>query len=356
MDIGFRSQGLLLLSVDPRLNGYTAEQTSRFLAELRQRAEQLPGVDAAVCTDVPLLAGGNRSEGFTVTGHAEKDGAFTFADLYMVTPGYFDALGTRLIAGRDFNHEVAGGLRTAVVNEAFANRLFGNANPIGQHVNSDRWTYEIIGVAGNAKSRTLGEDARPILYRSLDQSIGDDPSEMGYTVVLHTRADPALLAEPARLQVYALDRAMAVYNEETMEKHVRTAYSLPRAAATLFGAFGGIGLVLASIGLYGVMSYGVSRRTREIAIRIAVGARPGAVERVVVRQGMTLACIAVVLGWPAAWMLSRLAASFLYGIQPHDLFTFVAVPLMLTVIALAACWIPARRAAGVQPMEALRVE
>jgi predicted permease len=356
IDIGFRSQGLLMLSVDPRLNGYTAEQTSRFLAELRQRAAALPGVDAAVCTDVALLSGGNRSEGFTVAGHSGKDAAFTFADLYMVTPGYFDTLGTPRIAGRDFAGEVAGGPRTAVVNKAFAERLFGGANPVGQHVSSGHWTYEIIGVVGNAKSRTLGEDPRPLLYRSLDQSIVDDPSMMGYTLIVHTRANPSGLAEALRRQVYAIDPALVIYNEETMDEHIRTAYFLPRVAAMLFGVFGGIGLVLAAVGLYGVMSYAVSRRTREIAIRMAVGARPGAVERLIVRQGMTLACAAVALGWPAAWMLSKLAASYLYGIQPHDAITFFAVPVMLAVIALAACWIPARRAATVNPMDALRVE
>jgi predicted permease len=356
IDIGFRSQGLLMLSVDPRLNGYTAEQASRFLAELRQRAAALPGVDAAVCTDVALLSGGNRSDGFTVAGHSGKDAAFTYADLYMVTPGYFDTLRTPRIAGRDFAGEVAGGPRTAVVNKAFADRLFGGANPVGQHVSGDHWTYEIIGVVGNAKSRTLGEDPRPLLYRSLDQSIVDDPSMMGYTLIVHTRANPSGLAEALRRQVYAIDPAMAIFNEETMDGHIRTAYFLPRVAAMLFGVFGVIGLVLAAVGLYGVMSYAVSRRTREIAIRMAVGARPGAVERLIVRQGMTLACIAVALGWPAAWMLSKLAASYLYGIQPHDAITFSAVPLMLAVIALAACWIPARRAATVNPTDALRVE
>jgi predicted permease len=274
----------------------------------------------------------------------------------MVTPGYFEALGTRRIAGRDFGGEAADGPRTAIVNKAFADRLFGGANPIGQHVESTRRTYEIIGVAGNAKSRTLGEDARPILYRSLDQSIVDDPSDMGYTLVVHTRGNPALLAESLRRQVYALDPAMAVYNEETMDEHIRAAYSLPRIAATLFGVFGAIGLVLAAVGLYGVMSYGVNRRTREIGIRMALGAWPGLVEGLIVRRGMILAAIALGLGWPAAWMLSKLAASFLYGIRPHDAVTFAVVPVLLALIALAACWIPARRAARINPTEALRME
>jgi predicted permease len=338
------------------LNGYTPERTSHFLAELRQRAAALPGVDAAVCTDVALLSGGNRSDGFTVTGQAGKDAAFTNADLYMVTPGYFEALGTPRIAGRDFGGEAADGPRTAIVNKAFADRLFGGANPIGQHVNGGHWTYEIIGVAGNAKSRTLGEDTRPILYRSLDQSIVDDASLMGYTLVVHTRGNPAALAEAVRRQVYALDPAMAIYNEETMEEHIRSAYFLPRVAAALFGVFGSIGLVLAAIGLYGVMSYAVGRRRREIGIRMAMGARPGSVERLVVREGMTLAAIATALGWPAAWMLSKLAASFLYGIPPHDAITFAGAPVLLAAVALAACWIPARRAARINPTEALRTQ
>jgi predicted permease len=356
IDIGFRSQGLLMLSVDPRLNGYTPDRTSRFLAQLRQRVVALPGVDAAVCTDVALLSGGNRSEGFTVTGNSEKDKAFTNADLYMVTPGFFEAVGTPRIAGRDFGGEVATGPKTAIVNKAFADRLFGGENPIGQHVSSGPWTYEIIGVAGNAKSRTLGENTRAILYRSLDQSIVDDPSLMGYTLVVHTQGNPAAMAEAVRRQVYALDPAMAIYNEETMEEHIRSAYFLPRVAAALFGVFGGIGLVLAAVGLYGVMSYAVSRRRREIGIRMAMGAGPGSVERMIVRQGMTLAAIAVALGWPAAWMLSKLAASFLYGIQPHDALTFATAPVFLVVVALGACWIPARRAAQVNPTEALRAE
>jgi ABC-type antimicrobial peptide transport system permease subunit len=149
---------------------------------------------------------------------------------------------------------------------------------------------------------------------------------------------------------------MAVFNEETMEEHIRAAFFLPRMAATLFGVFGFIGLVLATVGLYGVMSYSVSRRTREIGIRMALGAQPGSVERLVLRQGLVLTLIALMLGWPAAWMLAKTASSFLYGIQPHDAFTFALVPPFLAVIALGACYIPARRAASIDPMQALRTE
>ena len=163
-----------------------------------------------------------------------------------------------------------------------------------------------------------------MLFRSLDQSIAEDPSGMGYTLVVHTSGNPAAMSEPVRRQIYALDKNIAIYNEETMEEHVKSAYFLPRLAATLFGVFGGIGLMLAAIGLYGVMSYAVSRRTREIGIRMALGARTGNVARLIVRQGMVLALIAMVLGWPVAWMLSRFASSFLYGITPHDVVTFAS--------------------------------
>jgi ABC-type antimicrobial peptide transport system permease subunit len=141
-----------------------------------------------------------------------------------------------------------------------------------------------------------------------------------------------------------------------MEEHLRDALFLPRLAATLFGVFGFIGLTLAAVGLYGVMSYSVSRRTREIGIRMALGAQTGAVQRLIVRQGMTLALIAVGIGLPAALAVAKLSASLLYGVRPHDVATFVSVPLFLGAVALVACWVPARRAAGVDPQIALRCE
>lgn len=356
IDLGFRSQGLLLMSMDPRLNGYTPEQISRFMRELRQKVTALPGVDAAVPTDVAMLSGGHRSDGFTVAGREGNDAVNAMTELYMITPGYFRAMGIPMLAGHDVADEAANGPRVALVNRAFADRLFPGGNPIGQHVHGGSWTYEIIGVVGNTKSRTLGEDTRPVLYRSLDQSIAEDPSGMGYTLVVHTPGNPAALSEAVRRQIYGLDPNIAIYNEETMEEHVKSAYFLPRLAATLFGVFGGIGLLLAAVGLYGVMSYAVSKRTREIGIRMALGARSGNVARLIVRQGMALALIAMALGWPAAWMLSRFASSFLYGIKPHDALTFALAPAFLGTIALIACWLPARRAASVDPMEALRTE
>ena len=249
----------------------------------------------------------------------------------MVTPGYFETMGIPRIAGRDFGGETASGPRTAVVNRAFAERFFGGENPVGQQVTTGGGvTYQIIGVAGNVKTISLGEDLTPVLYRSLQQNVAAEPPLLGYTLVVHTARNPAAMKEAVRGQIHALDRSMAVFNEETMEEHVRSAFFLPRLAATLFGVFGGIGLVLATVGLYGVMSYAVSRRTREIGIRMAMGAQPGTVERFVLRQGLVLTLLAVALGWPAAWILAKLSASFLYGIYPHDALTFAIVPAFLS--------------------------
>jgi ABC-type antimicrobial peptide transport system permease subunit len=159
-----------------------------------------------------------------------------------------------------------------------------------------------------------------------------------------------------RNEIHALDPTIAIFNVETMEEHLRDALFLPRLAGTLFGIFGITGLVLTAVGLYGVMSYSVTRRTREIGIRLALGAPIGAVQRLVVRQGMALILIAITLGVPCALALARFATSILYGVRPHDAVTFTLVPLFLLVVALLACWIPSRRIAKVDPQNALRYE
>ncbi len=356
IDIGFRSQGLLMMSVDPREHGYTAERTVQLLGQLRERVAALPGVRSAACTDVAPLSLGNRSDGFSVEGRPETLDSNSTVDLYMATAGYFDTMGISRIAGRDFANGGAAAPRVAVVNEAFVRQLFKNENPIGQRVSGGGVSYQIIGIVRNAKSRTLGEQQRPVLYRSLAQSVGSDPSFLGYTVVVRSAGDTAGLASAVRGEIRALEPALAVFNIETMEEHLRGALFLPRLAGTLFGVFGVVGLLLAAVGLYGVMSYSVSRRTREIGIRMALGAQPAGVKRLIVWQGMVLTLIAVVLGWGAAFAVTNLFTSILYGVRPHDLLTFTVVPVFLAGVAFLACWIPSRQAARVDPLVALRYE
>jgi predicted permease len=356
IDIGFRSRGMLMMAVDPRVHGYSAERTTQFLDQLRQRVAALPGVTSAACTDIVPLSMGGRSDGFDVEGGPKPAPSVPSAELYMVTPGYFDTMGIPRVAGRDFANDGANAPRVAEVNEVFAQRLFKNENPIGRRVNGAGVSYEIIGVVKNVKSRTLGEDLRPVLYRSLAQSAAGDPSLMGYSVLVRTARDPGALATAVRHEIRSLDPALAIFNAATMEEHLRDALFLPRLAGTLFGVFGCVGLLLAGVGLYGVMSYSVSRRTREIGIRMALGAQTAGVQRLIVRQGMLLTSIAVVLGLSAAWVAAKLFTSILYGVAPHDLATFTVVPLFLAAVAFLACWIPSRRAARVDPLTALRYE
>jgi predicted permease len=356
IDIGFRSRGILMMAVDPRVHGYTAERTTQFLTQLRRRVAALPGVTSAACTDtVPLSMGGRRDE-FHAVGRPESAGADPGVDLYMVNPGYFEAMGISRVAGRDFAGEKATAPKVAVVNELFAQRLFPNESAVGQRVTGGGETYEIVGVVKNIKSRTLGEEPRPVLFRSLEQSMGGDPSFLGYTLLVRSAGDPAALGSAVRREIRALDPTLAIFNAETMEEHLHNALFLPRLAGTLFGVFGVAGLLLAAVGLYGVMSYSVSRRTREIGIRLALGAQMGEVQGLIVGQGMRLTLIAVVFGLAAAWAVAKLSTSILYGVRPHDVVTFTAVPLFLAAVAFLACWIPSRRAARVDPLTALRHE
>jgi predicted permease len=359
--IGFRSDGIVSVSVDPRINGYTPQRTVQFFSVLRQRIAGAPGVASVVVTDSIPLNGGNRSDGFRAVVKPKSSANSPalpdpIVEMYMVTPGYFEVMGIPRLAGRDFAGESADGPKVAVVNEAFARRLFGTENPIGQSVADGDVRYQIIGVVGNIKSRTLGEETRPVLFRSLDQSVASDPSFMGYTVLMRSDGNPVDVVAIARNQIKALDPAMAVYNVETMQEHLRDAFFLPRLAATLFGVFGAIGLVLAAVGLYGVMSYSVSRRRREIGIRMALGAQVRQVQALILRQGMVLTLVAVVVGLPAAFALARLFSSVLYGVSASDPATFVIVPVFLALVALLACWLPARRAAKLDPQIVLRSE
>ncbi len=359
IDVGFRSRGVVMMAVDPRVHGYTAERTARLLTRLRDRVVVLPGVASAAWTDIVPLSLGGRRDGFRVEGappRAGPDSSDRPVDLYMVTPGYFETMGISIVAGRDFSREGSSAPKVAVINQVLARLFFGDEPAIGRRVVGGGATYQIIGVVKNVKSRTLGEDLSPVLYRSLTQNLEGDPSLMGYSLLVRSVTAPAGVATSIRREIHALDPDLAVFHSETMDQHLGKALFLPRLAGTLFGVFGLAGLVLAAIGLYGVMSYSVSRRTREIGIRLALGAQRGGIQRLVVRQGMRLTVPAIGLGLVGALASAKVFASVLYGIRPHDRMTFVVVPLFLTAVALLACWIPSRRAARLDPLAALREE
>ncbi|HEY5255153.1 MAG TPA: ABC transporter permease [Acidobacteriaceae bacterium] len=355
IDIGFRSRNVVMVSVDPRIHGYSPERTTQFLALLRERVAGLPGVLSVAATDSVPLSGGNRSDALHADGQPQN-GPDPGVELYMATPGYFETLGIPRLMGRDFGNESPTAPKVAIINEALAEHLYGRTNPIGHTLTGGGATYHIIGVVKNIKSRSYGEETRYVLFRSLAQNTGSDPSFLGYQLLVQTSGDPGAVIQATRAQIRALDPNMAVYGVETMQEHLSKALFLPRLAGTLFGVFGFIGLTLAAVGLYGVISYSVAHRTHEIGIRLALGSPLSAIRGLVLRQGISLIVIAIAIGMPAAWFAAKFSRSFLYGVRPHDPITFVVVPLFLAAIALVACWVPARRASKTDPQTALRYE
>jgi predicted permease len=356
VDPGFRTRGVLIMSMDPVHNGYTGQQTPLLLKRLGERVAEVPGINSVAWTDhVPLSFYGQSSE-FHNAAREARAGHDPLADVYQVSSGYFETIGIPWIAGRDFNTVDPGAPKQAVVNEAFARTIFGAGRAVGEQVTSDKTTYEIVGLVKDAKSQTLGEAAQPILYRSLEQNIGLAAPTFGFSLLVRYEGNAPELRTTVRNEIHALNPQLAIFNEKTIEEHLSDAQILPRVSAAMFGFFGLAGLLLAAVGLYGVMSYSVSSRTAEIGIRLALGATRSGVQRLVVRQGVLLACIAMGIGLPLALAATRVVAGVLYGIAPHDWITFTTVPAFLAAVTLLACWIPARRAATVEPQTALRHE
>lgn len=355
IDTGFRSRGVVMMAIDPQLHRYTPERAVVMLRQVRERMKLLPGVMSATWSDGVPLSMGHRSDGFDAPGRPKPQGE-NVVEMYMASPEYFETMGIPLLAGRGIGDENPAGGKVAVVSEEFVKRFFQGESPVGHIVTDQGVPFTIVGVAKDTKSRTLGEAQRPVLYRSINQSIEKDPSSDGYTVIARYEGDAQTLAKAMEHEIHAVDPQLAIFNVKTMEEHMQEALFLPRLVSGIFVVFGISGVLLAAIGLYGVMSYTVSRRTKEIGVRMAMGARATQVQAMFVRGGMRLALVALLLGLPLALAAAKLTGSLLYGIKPWDTATFTVVPVLLAFVALAACWIPSRRAASADPMEALRVD
>lgn len=355
IDVGFESNNILVLRVDPQLQNYSPEKTRRFLSELRERVLGLPGVRSMSFVDIVPLSLVNHGQVFS----GEAGGHLTptvQTDLRSVFGGYFQTMGIPILSGRDFDSNANREGATIILNRTMSDHLFPHQNPIGRVVRGGGASYKVIGVVENSKSRTVGEGPRDCAYLFLNATAGGNLNLLGISALIKTTGDPRQLERPVRRQIAALDPNLAVFSPETMQDQFNQALLLPRMSAWLLGCFGAVGLTLGAIGLYGVMSYSVRSRTHEIGVRMAMGARGGAVLRMVLRQGLLLTCIGMVIGLAAALAVGRLSARLLYGISGTDLITFVVVPAILIVVALAAIVPPARRAARVDPMLALRNE
>jgi predicted permease len=355
IELGMNPAPVLSVAFDPRQHSNSPELNFQFMAQVKERVAALPGVTSVSFTDfIPFSLVGEHGM-FSAKGSASADARRVRAYMVRVDPGYFETMGIPLLSGRDFGHEAANGEKVAVINRAMAERLFHGQSPMGRQFEEGRQSYQVVGVCGNSTQGTLGEGDYPTAYVPLDQNWARITSLSGVALIAKS-ANPGSMLEPVRREIQALDPNLAVFNVLTMRDQTEKAMLLPRLTAVLFTSFGVSGLALAMVGLYGVMSFSVSRRTREIGIRMALGAGKSSIVGMVIRQGLALTGAGMAIGLVLALAASRFAQSLLYGVSPRDLETFVGVPLVLGAIALAASLIPARRASKTDPMQALRYE
>lgn len=357
IDIGMKPEGVLLLSVDPKTQGYDQERTVQFYRQLDERVTALPGVQSMSYVDILPLSLAANSDTWRDADH--NDGRQAGANRFAVGPHYFETIGIAMVRGRDFSPQRDYKAAVVVINEALAKRLFGNEDPLGRHMqrgDAKDQVFEVIGVVRNAKAESLGEAEKACVFSYLPSNFDDALTFFGTTLLVRTRGDAARMTRAIQEQVHALDRDMPVFAVETMTHHVEEAMLIPRLCAGLFGLFGTIGLVLAVVGLYGVVNYSVRTRTREIGLRLALGARAPSVAAMVAREGLRLVIIGVALGLGVSFLLSRAVASLLWGISATDALTFVGVPAVLVMAAFIAVLLPAWRASRIEPMAALRYE
>ncbi|MFB3828442.1 MAG: ABC transporter permease [Bryobacteraceae bacterium] len=351
-DLGFRATGLTTMHVRlPRQ--YSRLQSAGFFRELLERISALPGIEAAGATDSLPLAGGYSGGPFYIEGRpAPRQWNEMSTQYCTATPGYFRAMGMRVLRGRDFTSEDrAGGAETVIVNDTLARQHWPGENPVGRRIRMMNGGFRVIvGVVAGVRYGDLAAGARPASYIPADQS----PSP-GMSLALRTATPEPVLAA-VRAELRRMEPEVIITRVQSMEQAVGKALAPSRLIAALLGGFAGTALLLAGIGLYGVIAYSVARRTHELGLRMALGARQGEVLAMVVRTGLWLACGGLVIGLPLAGAAARVLAAHWYGVAPLDPVVFTAAPLMLAAVAALAGYIPARRAASVDPVEALRFE
>ncbi len=352
---GFETERLLVLSIDQNLRGFTVAQGRAMQKQLRERIGALPGVQSVSLADnVPLGENHNSETVFRKGEETDPQTRGYGIGFIGAGPEYFKTIGLELLRGRDFTEQDDNNTpKVLVINETMARNLWPDKDALGQLVRLSRKTtapdYQIIGVVKDSKYNRLSEASTPFMFRPLSQHYTDE-------VILHVRTTGAAqgMISAVRREVQTFDNDLPVYAVKTMGEHLELALFGPRVGAWLLGSFGLLALSLAAVGLGGVMMYSVSRRTHEIGIRLALGATRGNVLRLVLKQGMTLVLVGGTLGLLASLGLTRLMASLLFGVSATDPMTFGAVMLLLTLVALLACYLPARRAIRVDPIVALR--
>jgi macrolide transport system ATP-binding/permease protein len=349
---GFRVENGLTLSIQLEPQGYDETRGEAFMRQLLERAAALPGVQTVSAVNYLPLGHQDLTTGVFAPGRERQ---VEGAGLQIISLNYFPTMGMPLLRGRDFTaKDTASAPKVTIINETLAARLFPGDDAMGKQLrdpNREGIVYEIIGIAKDSAYRSLGEAPRAVLYRPYAQEYSSTMN-----LVVRAAGDPQALFSALRREVNSLDANLPTQDLRTLREHVRAALEPVRLGTGVLSLFSLLGLFLAAIGIYGVMSYAVARRTREIGVRMAVGAKKSDVLKLIVRQGLTLALVGAGIGLAIAFAVTRLLAGLLYGVGATDPWTLMSMALFLMAVALIACYLPARRATKIDPLTALRCE
>jgi predicted permease len=355
VDVGFNPENLVLFRLNPQLNGYDQARIGSLFDEAARRLQGLPGVQAVTMSNPPLLSGSVNTTSFVREGQSTVDRQRDRVHRVRVGASFFEALGIPLLRGRGFtDRDTLAAPRVAVINEAAARAFYGGDDPIGRRFGNSpetSSTFEIVGIARDAKYNTLREPAPPTMYVPYIQSpLG------GVAFVVRTASDPIRVMPAVREAMRQVDSTLPLQDLSTQTDQIERRFAQEQVFARAYVLFGALALLVAAIGLFGLMSYTVTRRTPEIGIRMALGAARHTVLRMILRESLLLVTVGVLIGIATSAAAARLVASLLFGIQPYDPLTGVAAVSIIAGVAALAGYLPARRASRVDPMLALRHE